>query len=142
MSLESLRKYVEHRLTSQLALTHPAVKIKYENVKFNQPSGSLFVAVYVIDGDSFPANLGDKFTERHVGIIQIDVMTPEGSGTSNRNKLSDRISEIFRIKQAVLDDGSSVTFRSPRTTPLGNEGLFDRVAITFPYYRDEKYIRQ
>lgn len=139
MSIESMRKFVETTLTNQLALTHPTVKIKYENVKFIQPSGVIYVSTFLLEGDAFQASLGNKFVERHVGVLQIDIMTPEGIGTAGRNSLADRISEIFRRLNSLLDDGAYVQFRIPRSTALGNEGLFDRMAVSVSYYRDEKY---
>lgn len=140
MSLESMRRAVETRLTTQLTLTHPTVKIKYENVKFVQPKNVPYVSVFIIEGDSFQANLGKSFTERHIGIVQIDIMTPEGVGTNIRNQLADRIGAIFRRYQESLLGGGYVHFRTPRNTPLGNEGLFDKMAVSIPYIRDEKYI--
>lgn len=139
MSLESMRKYVETTLTTELASTHPSVKIKYENVKFVPVSGGTYVAIYILDGDAFQASLGNRFTERHVGVLQIDIMSPEGSGTTYRNSLADRISSIFRRLNSLLVDGSYLQFRVPRTTALGNEGLYDRLAVSISYYRDEKY---
>lgn len=138
MSLELFRQYVESRLTTQLASSDPLVKIKYENVKFVQPVGSTYVSIYLIEGDSFQANLGNSFTERHVGVLQIDIMTPEGTGTKYRNELADRIGGFFRAKQIGMVDGSYAWFKTPRNTALGNEGLFDRIAVSITYTRDEK----
>lgn len=139
MSVESMRRFVETTITTQLALTHPNVKIKYENVKFAPRPNDMYVAAYIIEGDSFQASLGNRFVERHVGIVQVDIMTPEGQGTSTRNILADRIGEIFRRLKATLVDGSYLQFRVPRATPLGNEGLYDRMAVSIAYYRDERY---
>ena len=139
MSVNALRKHVETRLSTQLAITNPTVKIKYENVKFNQPSNQTYVSIYLLEGDSFQASLGTSFTERHVGVLQVDIMTPEGTGTQSRNALAETIGGFFRRNQALLEDGSYVQFRVPRYTSLGNEGLFDRIAVSIPYYRDEKY---
>lgn len=140
MSLDLMRQYVEVRLTNLLASSNPGMKIKYENVKFDQPSGQAYVSIYIIEGDSFRTNLGSSLVERHVGVLQIDIMTPEGTGTSARNQLADTIGGFFREQEAGFVDGSYVKFRNPRNTSLGNEGLFDRIAVSITYRRDEKIL--
>ncbi|XAI96051.1 hypothetical protein [Microcystis phage Mwe-JY26] len=134
---EPMRAFVESRVSSLIASAHPGTPISFENVTFAQPKSQHYIAVHILDGDSFQANLGRKHVERTPGILQVDVAAPKDVGKVTLNQIIKTLKDGFRGLQAPLVPRGSVSFRSPSSRRLGNEGAWFVVAMSVPYHRDE-----
>lgn len=139
MSLETMRAFVETRVKSViLASAFPSTTIRFDNVPFSQPKNAPYVAVHIMDGSSFQANLGNRFTERHPGVVQIDVVVPKDGGKHTQNLMAEAIGSSFRALRASLADQASVQFKTPSYKDLGEEGPWCVMAVSLPFIRDEK----
>ena len=67
-------------MTAVAAGPYASAPIKFENAPFKQPETPWF-ALTLLDGNSFSTNLNPgKKIDRHVGIVQVDILVPELTG--------------------------------------------------------------
>jgi len=136
MSLQTQRAFVEARVQNFMAENYPLVPIAFFNAPFSQPDGP-FIAVYLMDGDGFRANLGARYVVRHPGVLQIDVYQPENSGSVLMTQLCDGIAPLFQEQKFQLADTAKLTFRAFAYPPAPVARGFARTMMRCNYYRDE-----
>ena len=113
-----------------------ATSVQYENAPFTPPSDqSEYVRLQVLQGESalvgYRGGVGQGLY-RHVGVVQVDIFTPQSIGGARALELADNVAAIFR-GQRVGD----VLFRNPSLAkPVAEDGYF-RVAFSCDYQRDE-----
>lgn len=138
MSQNTHRAQVEQAVQALMAAEYPTVPVKYENVSFTQPDGP-WVAVTTISGTSFRTDLGSKYTVRYSGIVQIDVLVPEDTGTRLCNEISEKLALLFQEKEFRLEDGARVIYRTPDYRAFPDQRGFYRRIVSIGFSRDEKY---
>jgi len=136
MSLQTQRAFIETRIRDFMAENYPLVPVAYFNAAFEQPDGP-FVAVYIMDGDGFRANLGRRYIVRHPGVLQIDVHQPENTGSVFINDICDALKPLFQEKSFQLSDGAKLVFRAFAAPPAPQSRGFARTMLRCNYYRDE-----
>jgi len=136
MSLEAMRLWVETNVQTAMANAYPAIPVKYDNARFIQPE-TTWTSLRLIDGKSFGTNLGNHKVDRHVGLIQFDVLVPEHTGTSQANTIASFIGDFMKNRKIGLSDGSSVVLRQPEYKNIGRNEGFYRVMCRVPYWRDD-----
>lgn len=138
MSLETHRVQVEQLVKNTMAAQFPNIPVHYENVPAAQPDGP-FVAVFILTGNSFRANLGNRYTVKHPGLVQIDVLYPENTGTKGANTLAEVLGLAFQEKDVMLSDQARVIYRTPSYTPMPDSGGFYRKSVRIEFVRHENY---
>jgi hypothetical protein len=136
MSLEAQRVWVETLFKNQIGAQYPAVPIKFENAHFIQPE-TPWVALFILDGSAFQTELGVQTVDRHTGLVHVDVLVPQHTGTSRANTIAEFVGNVFRRQTATMSDGAVVRFRVPSMTKLGEQSGFYRLVCRIPYIRDE-----
>jgi hypothetical protein len=136
MSLESLRVWAEGTIQTAMHASYPAVRIKFDNSPFQQPD-LIWTAFCILDGKSVAVNLGTLKVDRHVGLVQFDVLAPQNSGTSYANQIAEFGGKQFREKKVSLSDGAVVVFKTPAFRHMGTSGGFYRICVSVNYWRDE-----
>lgn len=137
MSLDAHRESVESTLMARMAVTYPAVRIKFNNAPFVQPE-TAWIAVHIIDGSGMVTNLGrGRQIDRHVGQVQVDVLVSQNSGTKEGNLIAGFIGDIWRLQHVSLSDGAVVKYRVPNIMDSEDQGGFHRMILRVPYWRDE-----
>lgn len=141
MSLASMRAYTETRVRDIIAAHHPGVPIRYDNVPFAQPKDTTYIAVHILDGASYQANLGVSFTVRYPGVVQIDIVTPLNSGKATQHAIAETLTRAFTTHRATLPlDGASVQFRTASPKDLGEQGPWCLLALSIGFTRDERFV--
>ncbi len=69
------RAAIERHFASRFAST----PVAWESVKFTQPVASAWVEFTILSGRGLRVDSSNW--ERHAGVVQIDVFTPEGTGS-------------------------------------------------------------
>lgn len=133
MSFADERRAIEQRLQSNWGATTP---IKYDNVAFTQPANSPWIALTIVNGDPRPASISTQF-KRYPGIIQIDIYTPENSGTNTARAHADTLAGYFDHAQFSAGSSGTITCRVSGIRTLPKEGGFYRLALRVEYYRDK-----
>lgn len=138
MSEDTQRAWIENRLITQVAANQPAVALNITNVKFEIPTHQLYICYYILGGAGTQVEIVDRGYERHVGVLQVDVMAPENDGTGAQTRLADWVIKLFSRQKALLTDGAYLNFRVGSSTQLGNKEGVARRVCSIPYWRDEK----
>ena len=136
MSMETLRVWAESTIQSAMHISYPAVPIKFDNAPFKQPD-TAWTAFCLLDGKSTAVNLGTIKVDRHVGLVQFDVLVPQNSGTKLANLICEFGGKQFRDQRVTLSDGAVVKFQTPSFRHMGTSGGFFRTVCSVVYWRDE-----
>lgn len=139
MSLESLRVWAESTIQTAMHVSYPAISIKFDNSPFQQPDRA-WTAFCILDGKSVAVNLGTVKVDRHVGVLQFDVLVPQNTGTSQANLIAEFGGKQFREKKISLSDGAVLTTKTPSLRHMGTSGGFFRICVSVGYWRDERAI--
>lgn len=108
--------------------------IAWENMPFTPPSPpESHVEFYLLNGEASQASIGAPGSNvfRHVGLVSINVFTPESTGKPEALRLADTAAEIFRnqVKDAIR-------FKTPKVTVLGVQDHYYQVNVSVPFTRD------
>lgn len=107
--------------------------IKFENAPFRQPR-TAWVALTVLSGSGRRVDTEDN--KRWVGVAQVDVHRPTGSGMNALRVDVDALDAVFRNKQVVFG-GVTITFSTPYAVyPDGPEGGWETAVVSVPFTRD------
>lgn len=128
MSLDADNLAIEARFETQWALTTP---VAYMNVEFTPPRDAPWVRLTVLPGGEGQIELGNPSLDRHVGLIDVSVFTPEGSGTKQARELAEQAAAIFRKANF-----SGILCRNPDVTTVGIIDGWMQLAVRIPYQRD------
>lgn len=133
MSFDHERRAIENRF----AANYSATGVKYENVPFDQPDNSSWVAITVLSGEGQTASIGTGSSQlkRFSGIIQMDVYTVEDGGTSGGRQLADTIATIFDNVQFSSGSSGTITTRVPSFATRGVENGWHHSVVSVAYHR-------
>jgi hypothetical protein len=141
-ALDEVRQAITQKLaTSGFTTTFPDVPIQFPNQPFETPDNKTYIKISIIHGDSDQAQLAKtREIDRHVGILQFDVITPLDSGTMKQNNVSDFLGKIYRRQSIPTLNAGTLIFRTPSHLVVGMERGADRVVVRIPFRRDEQIL--
>ncbi|MEO7017967.1 MAG: phage tail terminator-like protein [Leifsonia sp.] len=137
--LDSVREEVTRQLSTALAASiYSDIAVWYPNRPIVQKDGTIWIRLTFIGGDGIQANLGPTAVERFVGIIQMEVVFPESSGTKKANDITDFLGKLFSRKQFYSDANNRVTCKVPKFMMINGvvDGTMRNIARV-AYRRDE-----
>lgn len=114
---ENVRVAVEGRFKTQWSTRTP---VEYSNVPFQQPANAEFVRFFFQIPVSFQVSLGPPNfrMERSDGLVTVQVIVPENSGTKALCDHLDFAAGIFRAASVPVGGGlKNLIFRNPTTSP-------------------------
>lgn len=114
----------------------PDLPTAYPNVKdFTPPPGLPYQECFVLSAKGRARGLRQK-TALHLGIFQVNLCYPAGSGTGDVDARADLLIEHFRPADTVLEfGGTKVRFRGfgTKASPIpGRPGLYV-IPVSFTY---------
>lgn len=141
MSFDSRREFIttmfQNGFTDPADPTKPFVAVGYENRPFTQPAGKATWAKFSVrEGTRGAATVG-KDENRTLGIVYLQLFTPENEGTKKAREAAQKLAEIFEHKSPAGAAGA-FTFRAVNLTPVGREpGGFYQFNATCEFWHDE-----
>lgn len=141
MSFEAERARIETHFRDKWALTaFAALPVLWENVGVKQPTTDFILHRIISDDGKQMEMVGNgPALHRYVGIVQVDIFTLPGSGSSTARKISDAVADIYRRQQLIDTAGGVSTFRTPSARSMGNTQERYRFVVTCPFYRDIRH---
>ena len=140
MSYALERQTIESRFNTQWAAATP---IAWDNVEYVPTPGTAFVAISILNADAFQASIGGiggyGQLHRFNGIININIFTPEGTGTATARGYADTAAAIFRSWSSSIATSQKITCRSPYITSIGEKEGWYQLNVTVPFFRDEAF---
>lgn len=126
MSSENIRAKIADLFTTEFGASNPTVSVDYENQKFQQPVGAPWVKLTVIDGDDCRENIGNETQFKTVGVVNIQIMVPEKTGTKVMRDILDSIKPIFLDRQVSMSNGSITFYYGEAKAPREVAGWYSR----------------
>lgn len=135
MSDATMRKKIDEMIINFMALNYPAVPVKIPGIRFKDKQ--TYLAYWILEGEGRQAEIAKKSTNRHVGVLQIDVLTLENRGFGDLDEISDAIAPIFSKQTKQLEDSAILRFRVASAKNINANNGYIRKMISIPYWRDE-----
>ena len=93
-----------------------AFPVGLPNQPFKEPQSGSHGRLTIQFGARFPASVG-AYRKRQVGVLHLQIFTPENGGTSAAAKAEDLLATIFDLKKILIEPGLIVCFEL-----VGNDG--------------------
>ena len=103
----NIRAALEQQLTTVVGIPG-ATQRAWENVKFTPTTGAPWVRMTLQPGESRAAIRGDAPVLEFIGMFQVDIFLPEGTGPNAADTLADAV-------RAKFGPGLDLTFNSVTT---------------------------
>lgn len=112
MSSDAIRETIATKLVATFPLAAPTVKLFFENQDFAQPTNQTAWAYCTIqDSRTGRCEISNAGRYETLGVVNIQIMTPEGTGTKLIRTVCDKLSLILTDKQfPLIGETGSVTF--------------------------------
>lgn len=130
------RAAIENRFSVAWAAT---TLVKYENVEFQEPQNTSWVALTIINAGGVPLSLSVGETERHEGIIIVQIFTPKDKGTQTGRALADTVSAIFRMVKFSSGDSGTIICKVPSIATVGVREGWHQINMRIPFTRLKAY---
>lgn len=107
---EDIRSTIVDYLISKLGTEHPTVPVYVENQKFTQPVAQPWLFVSVIENETCRVNIGAPRQFKTLGVVNIQCMAPEDSGTKTLRTIADTLTAVLADVQLAVPGSGSITF--------------------------------
>jgi len=122
---------IQAALMTRLSTLTDSPPVAWPNVEYSPTAGTEYLQVNFLPVGTDQASLGTSGKDLTNGILQIDVVTPAGSG---RTTTIDSIADHFARGTTVSYNGVSVRVRSVSQSPALFDGGWYRVPVTINFY--------
>ena len=126
MSSENIRSKISDLFKTEFGVSNPTVLVDYENQKFTQPTGQPWVRLTIIDGDDYRENIGDFNAFKTMGVVNVQIMVPEKTGTKVMRDIADDVKLIFLDRQVTMTGGSITFYGGELKPPREVAGWYSR----------------
>jgi len=132
MTFAGERLAIESRLNT---LGGNLPEIAWANVSYRPTAGQAYMRVEIQNSTGRLAGLGSSADlYRYRGIIAIDLIVPEHTGTETIRDYMDALNVVFRNKQ--FDGITTMVPQKGEYMPQSRKGWY-KFPIAIPFYRDE-----
>ena len=132
MSFFSDVSTIAQRLTSQLSVGHPSVKLLMPN-DVKEVNENLWCSLAVKPGDTKQVSMGDGSSRRFrtAGVVMVGIMLKPDRGSGEALSLADDIAGYLRNWKS-----GNLRLRAPTVQDLGLSGGWYQVNVIVPYQSD------
>ena len=133
MSDSAVTTYIEKRIVAQVGFSYPEFLVDIRNVPEDQSPKR--VAYLLIGGRSARSTLGAKW-DRHIGILQMEVIIPDNEGNGERDEVADFLADAFNELETTLPNGIRLRFKVPSQRDFGTGNGESKKIVSVPYWVD------
>jgi hypothetical protein len=136
MSHKLIRQIYEGRLAAWASARAPVLRIAYQGVPFTPTPGETYLQAFTLPaGTSSQALAGDH--KAFIGLFQVSVVTPVGSGTGKAEGIVDELVALFPLFDRYSKAGLTVVTMTPVEQGQGiPDGSNWTVPASFQYRAD------
>ena len=132
-STAAIKATIEQSLVTAL----PTVPTDFRNVPFTPPAGQAWLRVWVLWGASQRRTMQPTKTNMLLGLVQVDIFTPQSIGEGVGMRLADQVRAVYNRREL-----SSVRFDVPSgPIPLEqetiNQQIWERSSIRCNFNAEE-----
>lgn len=107
---DKLRESIETLIQDEFGTAMPSVEMVFENTRRDHPKQAPWIYVTIVEGKVFRANIGNASQFVACGVVNVQVMVPENTGTKTLRQIGDVVFNILADRQVALADLGSITF--------------------------------
>lgn len=108
--------------------------IAWDNVKFDPPSNGPYIAVSILEAETFHAAIGVPKMTRTSGVIAIQIFDLIGRGDGTVREYGDDLSDIF-----IAANLSGITLLAPSFVPVGPGPVYWQGNLSVAFWYDEHH---
>lgn len=83
--------------------------VQYQNQAFTEPEAALWTRFSLIEDGTAPTSIG-KNQRRTIGILNLQVFVPKGSGTKPANEVKDKVASFLDYLEISPASGHTIIF--------------------------------
>ena len=119
--------------------TWTACPVKREGVPFKEPTGSPYIAPFILGGEAQEATIGSPALRRHVNVLMVQILERENQGIVTMLTLADTLESMFinANSQIMISALEYIHFASPYLVPTQPTGGWMQKNFVCPFYRDQ-----
>lgn len=111
----------------------PRERTEFEGVGFKPVTGQSWARITDLPSSNDPAGLGQYAPDERLGILQIDLLHPKGSGTAPILGDAQRVLQYFNKGRRLEYDGQVVKVRKSQRSQIRTEELWQSVSVDVHY---------
>lgn len=123
MTIATLRQVIETNLSTNFT-TYP---IKYENIPFDPPDNSSWIACHIKRNILPTPELDSSYEVK--GLLILQVFTPLDSGLATSNTIVDTLAALYNNSYSI----SGLWFGDSNITDVGNSDIWYQVNLSVPF---------
>ena len=123
---------IRERFNTRWPIEQPSVAFSFADVDYEPTKDQPWVRLSVLTGDQTQVGLGDLRRFRRIGIVNVAIFIPAGSGDGLAKELADSVASIFMGRTV-----SGVIFRGTGLTRVGVDEAWTLWNCDTPYQADE-----
>lgn len=135
MSKNDFKRFVEKKLQVKFAADYPAVLLKFPNATIDNPEEQIHAEVSFPSEVGFRKSLGQKPVNAYAGLVQIDVLIPDGTGTGVSDRMLEDVASVMAEDTFSISPNHEVEFAIASVMDIGQTGQYFRSAVRIPYTR-------
>lgn len=111
----------------------PWERTAFEGVEFDPVTGQSWARITDLPSSNDPAGLGRHAPDERLGILQIDLFHPRGTGTAPILGDAQRVLQYFNKGRRLDYDGQVVKVRKSQRSQIRTEELWQSVSVDVHY---------
>ena len=128
-----IRQALESRIASVTGIQASSQRA-WENVRFEPTTGTPWVRMTLLPGESRPAIRGANPILEYIGLFQVDVFQPEGSGPNAADVLADNIRNSFAPGTDITVGSTTTRIRWSERAAAELDTPWYRLSVTISWY--------
>lgn len=137
MTQPRIRTALESRLNTWAAAQSPAVPVAWQNAAYTPTTGSRYVRAALLPAETQNPIYG-ALHRRLVGLLQVDVVAPTGTGMAASEALAESLCTQFRRGTTLTQDGLTVVMDySPSIGPALIDEGWVALPVSIRYRADD-----
>ena len=132
---EIVRETLFQLVTDEFPGAMPGFTMTFEGQKKDPPKGAPFIYVTLQEGKSWRANIGNVSQFKAYGVLNVQILQPEDTGTKAARLAADALFRILADRQMASADGlGSVTLCEVETRNRGTLNGFQVFNVMATYW--------
>ena len=115
--ISDIRALLEGRLNTWASAQSPEIPIAWQNVPFTPPT-TRFLRAWILPAETGSETL-DGAHRRYVGVFEVDVSVPQGSGPAAAEALAESIASLYPAYDILDTTAIAVQIVSPMSIVQG-----------------------
>jgi hypothetical protein len=123
---------IRQRFETEFGALSPAIEYTFGDVDgFTPPEDAAWVRLHVLSGDQRQVGMGKYRRFRRIGLVEVQIFVPAGSGDGLAREIADSVADIFEGRTV-----SGVIFRGTGLNRVGVTGAWVQWNCSTPYQAD------